>query len=207
MQIDVISDAICPWCFLGKRRLEKAMAQRPDLDFQVTWRPFQLNPDMPKEGVDRAEYIKAKFGGGRAEEFFETIATEGRSDGISFDFTGDARIPNTLNAHRLMRWADSADVQDAVVEALFSRYFLKDHDIGDSAVLTEIAGDAGMDAKIVAKLLDSDRDEDLVLEEESRARSLGVSGVPCFIIERKVPVVGAVAPDVLLQAFGAAVAA
>jgi predicted DsbA family dithiol-disulfide isomerase len=207
MHIDVISDAICPWCYLGKRRLEKAMAQRPDLDFQVNWRPFQLNPEMPKEGVDRGEYVRAKFGGDRVEGFYATIAKEGEREGISFDFAGEARIPNTLDAHRLMRWAGSAGHQDAVVEALFSRYFLKGDDIGDSAVLIEIAKDAGMDAKIVTQLLESDRDADLVSDEESKARALGVTGVPCFIIERKVPVVGAVEPEVLLQAFATAGAA
>src|SRR5689334_7059423 len=132
MQIDVVSDTVCPWCFIGKRRLAQAMAMRPDIAFDVQWRPFRLDPTVPKEGVDRRAYLKAKFGDSpRSSAMGDAIRSEGESVGLSFAFEKIAKTPNTLDSHRIIRWAGSAGVQDAVVERLFTAYFLDGRDIGD----------------------------------------------------------------------------
>ncbi len=202
MQIDIISDTVCPWCFIGKRRLEKALAQRPDMDFEILWRPFQLNPDMPKDGMDRREYLEAKFGGReRAKQIYAHIENAGREEGIAFEIEKIARTPNTIDSHRLIKWAGTAGVQDAVVEALFKAYFLDGEDIGDPAVLTAIAEQTGMDSDLVASLLQDDSDVEQTRAEDTMARQMGVSGVPCFIIGRKYAVSGAQDPSVLVQAF------
>jgi predicted DsbA family dithiol-disulfide isomerase len=202
MHIDIISDTVCPWCFIGKRRLEKAMSQRPDMNFEVLWRPFQLNPDMPREGMDRRQYVETKFGGReRAKQIYEHIEDAGRSEGIAFAYDKIARTPNTLDSHRLIKWAATAGVQDAAVEALFRRYFLEGGDIGDAALLTEVAREIGMDAELVAELLAGDSDLEQTKAEDVMARQMGVTGVPCFIIGRKYAVSGAQDPAVLVQAF------
>ena len=202
MRIDIVSDTICPWCFIGKRRLERALAQRPDIQFEIGWRPFQLNPDMPAEGMDRQTYVATKFGGDdRARQIYQRVRDAGAGDGIAFAFEKIARTPNTLDSHRLIRWAGSAGLQHQVVELLFRRYFLEGRDIGDRAVLTEVAAEAGMDAELVARLLDEGADLDLVREEDKVARDLGIQGVPCFILERKYAVSGAQDPEVFLQVF------
>lgn len=202
MRIDIVSDTICPWCFIGKRRLERALAQRPDIQFEIGWRPFQLNPDMPAEGMDRRTYVATKFGGDdRARQIYQRVRDAGAGDGIAFAFEKIARTPNTLDSHRLIRWAGSAGLQHQVVELLFRRYFLEGGDIGDRAVLTAVAAEAGMDAELVARLLDEGADLDLVREEDKVARDLGIQGVPCFILERKYAVSGAQDPDVFLQVF------
>lgn len=202
MRIDIVSDTICPWCFIGKRRLERALAQRPDIVFEIGWRPFQLNPDMPAEGMDRRTYVATKFGGdARASQIYQRVRDAGAGDGIDFAFEKIARTPNTLDSHRLIRWAGSAGLQHQVVELLFRRYFLEGRDIGDRAVLTEVAAEAGMDAELVARLLDEGADLDLVREEDKVARDLGIQGVPCFILERKYAVSGAQDPEVFLQVF------
>src|SRR5580704_6171255 len=150
MLIDVVSDTVCPWCFIGKRRLARAMAMRPDIPFKVQWRPYRLDASIPKEGVDRRTYLKAKFGDGpRTQSMGDIIRKEGESEGIGFAFDRIALSPNTLDSHRLIRWAGSASVQDDVVERLFAAYFLEGRDIGDRAVLLEVARKAGMDLEIV----------------------------------------------------------
>lgn len=205
MQIDIVSDTICPWCFIGKRRLEKALAARSDIAFEVNWRPFQLNPDMPAGGMDRATYVERKFGGPEgAERIYRAIAEAGESEGIAFAFERIARTPNTVDSHRLIRWAGGAGAQDRVVELLFRRYFLDGADIGDAAVLADVAGEAGMDGDLVAELLKGDEDADKVRAEDVTARQMGITGVPCFLIERKYAVSGAQDPAVLLQAFALA---
>lgn len=201
MQIDVISDSICPWCFIGKRRLEKALAQRPDLHFDVVWRPYQLNPDTPKEGYDRKTYLEAKFGTkDQAKGVYTVVRQAAEEEGLDFALDKQKRLPNTIDSHRLIHWAHTAGVQDAVVEGLFEKYFIEGADIGDHDVLVEVAEKAGMEGEIVRKLLDSDADMDLVEKEEGIARRMGVSGVPCFIIDQKVALVGAQDPDMLLRA-------
>ncbi len=201
MQIDVISDSICPWCYIGKRRLEKAIAARPDITFSVIWRPYQLNPDTPREGYDRKAYMQAKFGSAdQAKGVYKVVAATAQEEGLTFKLERQQRIPNTLDSHRLNHWAHTAGVQDAVVEGLFRKYFIDGEDVGDPAVLIAVAREAGMDVGVVAKLLSSDADRDLVLREEAVARRMGVSGVPCFIIDQKLVLVGAQETDMLLRA-------
>jgi len=202
MRIDIVSDTICPWCFVGKRRLERALETRPDVTVEVGWRPFQLNPDMPAGGIERQEYLTRKFGGReRADKIYETIRAVGREDGIAFDFGGIKRVPNTIASHRLIRWAGGAGAQHQVVELIFERYFVRGEDIGDPAVLTAVAREAGMDAGLVAELLPGDADVALVREEDQVARQLGIQGVPCFIIDRKYAISGAQDPAVFHQVF------
>ncbi len=202
MQIDVISDTVCPWCFIGKRRLDAAVAQRPDLGIQVNWRPYQLDPNVPREGVERRAYFRAKFGDGeRVKGMSETLVTYGAELGIAFAFDKAEKRPNTIDSHRLIRWASSVGVQDAVVEALFKAYFEQGRDIGDAAVLTSVAADCGMDAELVEELLASEADRELVLREAGLAGQMGVQGVPAFVLEGKYVLVGAQDTDVLLRVF------
>lgn len=192
MQIDIVSDTICPWCYIGKRKLESALNERPDIEVELGWRPFQLNPHMPAEGMDRAEYLRAKFGGpDRAAQIYDAVAQAGLAVGIEFAFDKVERTPSTLNSHRLIRWATTAGCQDAVVEDLFRRYFLEGADIGDAGVLTSVAADVGMDANLVADLLAGDADLELIRREDAMARQMGINGVPCFIIDRKYAISGA----------------
>ncbi|HYM32711.1 MAG TPA: DsbA family oxidoreductase [Candidatus Cybelea sp.] len=202
MRIDIVSDTICPWCFIGKRRLERALELRPDISFEIGWRPFQLNPDMPEEGMDRDEYVARKFGSSdRAHKIYDAIRGAGAEEGIAFDFRRIGRTPNTVASHRLIRWAGSAGVQHKVVELIFDRYFVRGDDIGNPAVLTDIAREAGMDADLVAELLARDADVDQVRAEDQVARDLGIAGVPCFIVDRKYAISGAQDPAVFLQVF------
>ncbi len=200
MRIEIVSDVICPWCFIGKRRLEQAMAQRPEIEFEIGWRPFQLNPDMPREGADRKSYLEAKFGGpARAKEIYARVAAEGAKENIAFDFEGIKRTPNTLAAHSVLRWALTAGVQNSLKERLFSLYFLQGQDIGNHQILADAATAEGMDGALVKNLLDEGRDADIIRDEDHMARELGITGVPFFIFERRYGVPGAQPPDVLLQ--------
>ena len=153
MQIDVISDTVCPWCFIGKRRLMRAMALRPNIAFDVKWRPYRLDPTVPKGGMDRQAYMRAKFGDDpmKIVEMHKLIAAEGAKDGIEFDFAAITRRPDTLDSHRLIRWAEADGVQDEVVERLFIAYFENGEDIGDIRVLADIADLCGMDGVEVAR--------------------------------------------------------
>lgn len=200
MRIEIVSDVICPWCFIGKRRLEQAMVQRPDMDFEIGWRPFQLNPDMPREGADRKSYLEAKFGGpARAREIYARVSAEGAKEGIAFNFDGIKRTPNTLAAHSVLRWALNAGVQTELKERLFNLYFIQGQDIGDHQVLADAAAAEGMDGALVKSLLDEGRDAEVIQEEDMMARQLGITGVPFFIFERKYGVSGAQTPDILLD--------
>lgn len=201
MQIDVISDTVCPWCFIGKRRLQKAMALRPDIAFDVKWRPYQLDTQVPKGGMDRQIYMRAKFGDDpqKIVEMYKLIAAEGAKDGIEFDFTSIQRRPNSLDSHRLIRWAEAAGVQDDVVERLFIAYFENAEDIGDIRVLADIADICGMDGVEVAQMLEGDTDLSLVEREDQIAREMGVTGVPAMIFGNRLAVSGARQPDVLVS--------
>lgn len=200
MRIDIVSDVVCPWCFVGKRRLEKALAERPDLEVEIFWQPFQLNPDMPEEGMDHREYYLKKFGGEERVEALTTMMSEaGASEGIAFDFKNIPRAPNTLAAHRLVHWAGPMDLQDAVVEALFKAYFQEGRDVGDHPTLIEIGAAAGMDADILTGLYKEGSDVDVVTEAVKTGQEMGISGVPCFIIDWKFAVQGAQPPEQLLQ--------
>lgn len=202
IHIDIVSDTVCPWCYIGKRRLERALALRPGLDFQLGWRPFQLNPEMPAGGMSRERYLSAKFGGStRAQRIYDTVAEAGSEEGLHFNFAAIGQQPNTFDSHRLIRWSASAGVQHDLVERLFARYFVEGDDIGDRDVLVDIARESGMDPKLVRKLFDSDADRDLLQAEEGVARRMGIAGVPCFVVDRKYAVSGAQDPSVLTHVF------
>ena len=199
MQLDIVSDTICPWCYIGKKRLEKAMEMRPDLDLDIRWRPFQLDPTIPSEGVDRKTYLQRKFGSSaRAGKIYQSLKEAGAEDHIDFAFDKIAKTPNTINSHRLIRWSGSAGCQDKVVELLFQRYFEQGEDIGDNAVLVSVAEEAGMDTTIVADLLESDADIDLVRQEDQLARGMEIAGVPCFVFDQKMMMPGAQDPEVII---------
>jgi len=198
MQIDFISDTVCPWCFIGKRRLGRAIAMRPAISFDVRYRPYRLDPSLPKGGMDRDAYMTAKFGkSGGVEEAQKVIAAEGAKEGIEFDFAAIRRAPNTLDSHRLIRWAALTGAQDEVVERLFAAYFENGEDIGDIRILADIADVCGMDGAQVADMLESDQDLTLVEREDQLAREMGVTGVPAMIFANKVAVSGAREPHVL----------
>src|SRR3954464_8314826 len=208
LTIDVISDVICPWCFIGKRRLEKALDGR---SAPVRWHPFQLNPDMPREGIERKAYRIRKFGSWeRSQELDAQVAAAGRGEGIAFNFDRMARTPNTFDAHRVIWLAGERGVQDAVVEALFLAYFTDGRNLSDRATLAEVASGAGLDRAEVGELLKGDKGLDTVRAGEEQARRLGVSGVPFFIVNGRVAPSGAQPLGLFLQAFeqaGAAVVA
>lgn len=204
VHIDIVSDVMCPWCFIGKKRFEKALgAVGDDVAVEVHWRPFQLDPTLPREGKDRDTYLAEKFGSiERARELYRNVENAGAGEGIPFQFEAIAVSPNTLDAHRLIRWAQAAGdgVQGRVVEALFELYFLKGGNIGDHTVLTEVAREAGMDAAVVESLLASDADREAITQEIALAQQMGVTGVPCFILENKYAVMGAQEPEAIADA-------
>jgi predicted DsbA family dithiol-disulfide isomerase len=202
MKIDIVSDTVCPWCFIGKRKLEEALAQRPHMDVEITWRPFQLHPDMPLEGADRKEFIAQKFGSHeRAKELYANVKMAGDAVDIPFNFDKIERSPNTLDSHRLLRWSESAGCQDAIAEILFRRFFIDGEDLGDRSILIAAATEAGMDHELVSELLENDADLETVRQEDQMARKMGVSGVPFFIIDDKYALSGAQDPAAFLAAF------
>jgi predicted DsbA family dithiol-disulfide isomerase len=200
--VDIVSDAICPWCFIGKRRFEQALAQAPnDVEVLVAWRPYQLNPEMPPGGMDRKTYLSTKFGGdARADEIYQRVREAGQTVGIDFDFKSIPRTPNTIDAHRLIGLAGRAGKQDAVVEALFRAYFLEGRDIGNRDVLAAVASAGGLEEKTVRDYLAGRDDVDRVENEDAMARRMGIQGVPCFILNRKYAISGAQEPAVFLEA-------
>ena len=202
MQIEIYSDVICPWCFIGKRRLEQALetagyAQQA----HIAWRPFQLNPTMPKEGMDRHVYLDAKFGGAEARRAIEErVAKAGEADGIVFAFDRIERTPNTFDAHRLIWFAGQQGCQDEVVEALFHSYFTKGREIGSLNSLAEIASDCGLNREEVERLLVSDRAVQEVRAEEATGHRLGIRGVPYFVLNGSISISGAQPPDIFVSA-------
>jgi predicted DsbA family dithiol-disulfide isomerase len=204
LTIDVVSDVVCPWCYLGEKRLEAALAGESQ-PVAVRWRPYQLDPTIPEGGLDRAEYMARKFGkSGRLQSVHDNLTRLGAEVGIPFAFDNIKRSPNTLDAHRLIRWASSAGVQEKVVDRLFKAYFVEGRDIGDRGVLIEIANECGLDAELVEKLLADGADSDLVRQEIEQAQAMGVSGVPFFIFAGRIGVPGAQEPSVLRQAIAQA---
>ena len=203
VRIDVFSDTVCPWCWIGKRRLERALEARPGLEAETVWHAFQLNPWMPAEGMDRREYLEAKFGGAdNARAVYGRVIAEGARESLPFDFDAVARTPNTLDSHRLVRWAGSQPSGQApMVEALFDAYFARGQDVGDAEVLAHAAAGAGYDEAGARAWLAGDAGRAEVAREDVKARSAGITGVPCFILDGKVAVPGAVEPDVLLRVF------
>ena len=200
MKIDVVIDVVCPWCFVGKRELDKALAARPDIDVEVTYLPYQLAPYTPLEGVDRASYYKKKFGDGpQLATMRQHLHDKGAALDIDFDFESECNIANTLDAHRLIGWAKSAGCQPEVAEAIMKAYFEKSAFIGDHALLSTIAECAGMDVDLVNELLSSDRDVSLIKNEIERVQSMGIQGVPFFIFDGKTAVSGAQPSEALVQ--------
>ena len=205
LTIDVISDVVCPWCFIGKRHLESALAawrlDHPgEKQPQVRWHPFQLNPQLPRSGVPRAEYIATKFGGPqRAKEIYARVANAGARAGIAFDFDRITVQPNTLNAHRLIHRAGSSGRQDAMAEALFQAYFLEGADLSRDDTLADIAARAGLDRNEISAYLAGEEDKALIEDQDQHARSLGVEGVPFFIVNRRYAVSGAQPPEAILD--------
>lgn len=201
LAIDVVSDVVCPWCYLGKHRLEQALAAVPEIDAEIRWRPFQLDPTIPPEGVDRAEYVRRKFGGPEALDGpHQHLAQAGAAAGIDYHFDRITRSPNTIDAHRLLRWAAEAGAEGPLVEHLFHLYFSDGADIGSHAVLAQAAQDVGMDADAVARDLATDRDRAQVQADIQSASRAGITGVPCFIFDRRAAVMGAQSPEVLVSA-------
>jgi len=205
LAIDIISDVVCPWCFIGKRRLEAALELYRERNPRapgpkVMWHPFQLNPDMPGEGIDRDEYVKRKFGDDRAAQIYNRITAVGREVGIPFDFTKVTRQPNTLAAHSLIALAIDAGKQDAMVEALFRAFFIEGKDLTSRETLAEITIGAGLDRNDVNAFLSSENARAHIEAEDKRARRTGVEGVPFFIFNKRLAVSGAQAPEVLLEA-------
>jgi predicted DsbA family dithiol-disulfide isomerase len=201
LTIDVVSDVICPWCFLGKRRLDKAIAELgSDVAPEVRWRPFLLDPSIPKEGIDRTLYLERKFGSERVAELHKPLRSAGAAEGINYAFEKIRVTPNSLNAHRLVRWAHMQNLQNAMVERLFSLYWLEGADIGASDVLIRAGVDVGLDGTLVAQLLGSEADLDPVIAEINQATEIGITGVPTFILAGKYALVGAQSPEALRDA-------
>ena len=198
LSVEIVYDLICPWCYLGVRRLLRTFRRRPDLLFELTWQPFLLNPDMPRAGMSRPDYVVRKFGGEeRAKRLYASITDLGRREGVAFAFEKIRRAPSSIDAHRLVRFASYHGRADAMVEALFSIHFTEGYDIGDHAVLIAIAHELGLDAQEVKRFLASDKDVETVHADNLRAHRLGINGVPCFVIGGKHAIAGAQEPEVI----------
>jgi predicted DsbA family dithiol-disulfide isomerase len=211
LTVDVVSDVVCPWCYIGKRRLEAALAElsagEPEVSVSVRWHPFQLNPDLPPEGIDRRSYIEAKFGSAqRSAEVYERVNAAAHASGLALALDRIERQPNTLEAHRLVAWAqheDATRVSD-LVERLFRAYFVEGRFVGDRTELARIAQDAGYDAGAARAFLDSDRLRAAIADADVRARELGIGGVPFFIFNGRVALSGAHEPATMLDAIAQA---
>ncbi|WRH61228.1 MAG: DsbA family oxidoreductase [Fuscovulum sp.] len=192
IRLDIFSDPVCPWCLIGKANLDRAMESRPNHVFQVQWHPFQLNPDMPKEGVGHVDYLAAKFGSReKAIQAMLQVAEHAKKAGAEIDMEKVTRLPNTLNAHRLIHWAGIEGRQTAMVARLFKAHWREGADIGEAATLARLAGEVGMDAAAVARLLATDADADDIRARDMDARQKGVTAVPTFLIAQQYVVSGA----------------
>lgn len=199
--VDVVSDVMCPWCYIGKRRLTRALIMAgPEFEAEIRWRPFQLDATIPPEGMDRQEYLERKFGRERAKENYKRIQEAGTIEGIPFAFDQIGKSPNTLDAHRLIRWAKTGGQQEVVVERLFELYFTEGGDIGDHEVLADVAREADMDTDLVNEMLAGDADREQVQQEIALAQQLGVEGVPTFVIANRYMLVGAQPAENLTEA-------
>ena len=196
IQIDLFSDVVCPWCFIGKRRLEQAIAARPEQHVAIRWRTFQLNPDMPRDGMLRQHYVEAKFGGPeRADQIYSSIRDAGEAVGLPFAFEKIERAPNTVAAHRLIYWSTTQEKADPVVENLFRAYFFEGRDIGSIDVLSKIATESGLDGDTAKGFLRSEHGRTEVAAESRYAYENGITGVPCFIFNRRYAIAGAQEPE------------
>jgi len=195
--VEVVYDLVCPWCYLGVRRLLRTLRRRSDILFELTWRPFLLNPDMPRAGMARPDYVIRKFGGeDRARRLYATITEVGRVEGIQFRFERIRRTPSSIDAHRLVRLAARTGQATDMIEALFAAHFAEGHDIGDHGTLAAIAGTFGNPVE-VRSFLASDQEADAVHADNLRAHRLGINGVPCFVIDGSHAIAGAQEPEVL----------
>ena len=202
MQLDVISDPICPWCYIGQRNLEIALRQCALPNLEIRWRPFMLDPSIPPDGIDRKTYYQSRFGSeDRVSSGTRRAAEIGAKIGIRFAFEKITRIPNTLDAHRLVRWAAAEGHASETLLGLYSAYFESGEDIGDRAELVRIAAKAGLDASAIATRLESDEDIAAVLDEDRTVRALGINGVPCLLVDQKYALMGAQEPANLIGVF------
>ena len=201
VRLDIFSDPVCPWCYLGKANLDRALEAHPDHPFVIEWHPFQLNPDMPPEGVDKRNYLLKRFGSeAQLQEVHDRFRQIARQNGVQMDPDTPKRIPNTLNAHRLVHWAGLEGRQAFAVAALMCAYWVDGRDIGNLGVLADIAAGIGMDRAVVERLLNSDADLDTVTAREAHARERGVSAVPTFLIANQYVVSGAQPPELWARA-------
>ena len=196
IRLDIFSDPVCPWCYIGKANLDRALEAHADHPFRIEWHPFQLNPDMPAEGVDKHDYLAAKFGEDRLVQMHLRLKEASRAAGAEIDPDTPRRMPNTLDAHRLIHWAGLEGRQTAVVSALMRAYWREGRDIGNAGVLADIAAAAGMDRAVTARLLASEADADDIRARDADARAKGVSAVPTFLIAQQYVVSGAQPPEV-----------
>ena len=183
LRLDIISDVACPWCYVGKAYLDRALEAHPNHPFEIEWHPFQLNPDMPVEGMDRATYMEQKFGGrDNAVRAYAPLLDHATEAGIDLDLGAVKRTPNTLNAHRLIHWAGLEGRQTPMVSALFRALWREGRDIGNIETLADLAGEAGLDRAMMLRLLQSDADAEDIRHRDSHARARGVNGVPTFVL-------------------------
>ena len=201
VHVEVVSDVVCPWCYIGKRRLEGAMALTPDIEVDVNFRPYFLNPWIPREGIDRLTYLETKFGSAeRYSAIAERVAAAAAMEGLVYDPKKISRQPNTLDCHRLILWSRSATDPARMKQRLMQLYFAEGGDLSDPKVLIKAAVDCGMDGDLVRRLLASDADVDRIEEEANGAKEAGIDGVPCFIFGGSQIVTGAQSPDYLANA-------
>ncbi len=196
IKLDILSDPICPWCYIGKTNLDRALEAHPDHPFEIEWHPFQLNPNMPKGGVDRRTYLENKFGGQKgAIAVYSQIETAAEKAGLNINWEGITITPNTFDAHRLIHWAGLEGCQTAIVSSLFRAIFQDGKDVGDWDVLCDLGARAEMDPDLIRRLLDSDADSPALREREYHSRQMGVTSVPTFIVGNQAVVPGAQPPE------------
>lgn len=192
MKLDILSDPICPWCYIGKANLDTVLLERHEHPFEMEYHPFQLNYDMPSEGMDRRDYMEAKFGGrDGAAKAYAPVFEAAEAAGLEIAWDKMSRVPNTLDAHRLIHWAMLEGRQIAAVSALFESYFVRAEDIGDHGVLCDLAERIEMDRDMIARLLSTDADREDIMRRDAHAREKGVTGVPTFIVGQRHAVPGA----------------
>jgi predicted DsbA family dithiol-disulfide isomerase len=201
VRVDVVSDVVCPWCYVGKRRLEEAIALVPDIAVDVTWRPYFLNPWIPREGIDRQTYLETKFGSAeRYAVIAERVAAAAAMEGLTYAFGKISRQPNTLDCHRLILWSRSATDPGRMKQRLMDLYFAEGADLTDTQTLIGAAVDCGMDGDLVRRLLAGDDDVERIEGEANSAKEAGIDGVPCFVFGGSVIVTGAQSPEYLANA-------
>ncbi len=200
IRLDIFSDPVCPWCYLGKAHLDRALERAPDHPFLIEWHPFQLAPHLPKQGVDRAQYLLSIFGTQqRTVDAHLRLAELGRAAGLEFNFEAIKVSPNTFDAHRLIHWAGLEGRQTPMVSALFRAYWREGRDIGDPEVLCDLAAEVGMDRAMVSRLIYSDADTEALAAREAHARQRGISAVPTFIVADQHAISGAQPPELWAQ--------